>query len=131
MKKMLFVLFSAIAIGSYVLLASANHYGIPTVGQEREETVWSCITKDDAKIFVTSRAEVESYFSSKETAYFAWIKLLREMNRLNRCEMEMTEYVIEEIVETVSGLEVLSREFGEPMLHYIIKTKDGHFVVTY
>jgi len=123
MKKMLFALFSAIAIGSYALLASANHYGVPAVDQEREETVWSCITKDDAKIFVTSRAEVESYF--------AWIKLLRSMNRQNRCEMEMTEYVIEEIVETVSGLEVLSREFGEPMLHYIIKTKDGHFVVTY
>jgi len=125
MKKILAAFFGGLLLGSiwYIITANANHYGVPIVGQERDETVWVCVTKDDAKIFVTSRAEVESYF--------AWLKLLRSMYRQNRCDMDKFEYVIEEIVETVSGLEVLSREFGEPMLHYIIKTKDGHFIVTY
>lgn len=126
MKKILASFFGGLLLGSIligIITANANHYGVPIVDQEREETVWSCITKDDAKIFVTSREEVESYF--------AWIKLLRSMNRQNRCDMDKFEYVIEEIVETVWGLEVLSRGFGEPMIHYIIKTKDGHFVVTY
>jgi len=117
------ILFGGILIGVYTFTATAEHYGIPTVGQERNERVWTCVTKADAKIFVTAQAEAESFFS--------WVDMLRDMNRQNRCQMEPIKYVVDEIVETVSGLEVLSREFGEPVIHYIVKTKDNHFVVTY
>jgi len=123
MKKILMSLFGGILIGLYSMTATAEHYGVPTIGQERNERVWTCVTKADAKIYVTARAKVESYFD--------WIDVLRNIDNQNRCEMEPIKYVVEEIVETVWGPEVLSREFGEPIIHYIIKTKDGHFVVTY
>ena len=91
------ILFGGILIGLYT--ATAEHYGIPTVGQERNERVWTCVTKADAKIFVTARTEVESYFE--------WINMLRSMNGQNRCQMELIEYVVDEIVETVSGFELI------------------------
>lgn len=109
-------------VGLYTMTASAKHNGVPTVGQERIEETWSCITIDDAKLFVTARA--------KALGYFAWIELLREMVNQNLCQMADTTYIVEEIVETVSGLEILNRKFGEPITHYIIKSGD-HFIVTY
>ncbi len=122
MKKMLSMLFSVLFVGLYASTASAEHYGIPTVGQERKEVVWHCTNIDDARIYVTERAEAESYMH--------WIFILREIVEQDSCMMGEIEYVVDEVVETISGLEVKSRAFGEPIPHYIIKS-DGHFLVTY
>ncbi len=123
MKKMLLALFSVLFIGLYVSSASAEHYGIPTAGQERTEIVWVCTNIDDARVYVTERAEAESYLH--------WIFILREIVEQGSCSMDEAKYVVDEVVETVVGLQVINREFGEPITHYIIKIKDGHFIVTY
>ena len=122
MKKMLLALFSVLFIGLYVSSASAEHNGVPTAGQARTEVVWFCDNIDDARTFITARTEVESYDE--------WIALLRGLVGQNRCRMGQVEYEIEEVVETVSGLYVENRTFGEPIPHYIVKS-DNHFVVTY
>ncbi len=122
MKKTLSVLFSILFIGLYVSTASATHYGIPTAGQERTEIVWVCTNIDDARVYVTERTEAESYLH--------WIFILREIVEQGSCTMDKKEYVVDEVVETIVGLQVINREFGEPIIHYIVKS-DDHFVVTY
>lgn len=122
MKKMLLALFSVLFIGLYTSAASAEHNGVPTVGQVRTEMVWFCDNIDDARTFVTAREEVESYDD--------WIVVLRTFVNRGRCKMDEMEYRIDEIVETISGLYIENHAFGEPILHYIIKSND-HFVVTY
>lgn len=122
MKKILSILFSVLLIGLYTSTASADHYGIPTVGQERAEMVWICTKIDDARIYVTAREKVESYYD--------WILVLRELVNMDNCVMGRTTYVVEEIVETILGLQVINRDFGEPILHYIIR-EGAHFIVTY
>lgn len=119
MKKILSMFFSVLLIGLYVSTASASHYGIPTSGQERTEIVWICNNIDDARTFVTAR---ESYYD--------WIFVLQSLVGLGNCDMGSIAYVVEEVVETLSGLKVADRAFGDPILHYIIKS-DDHFVVTY
>ncbi len=121
MKKILSALFG-IAIGFYTFTAFANHMGLPEVNQERREIIWACLTIEDARIFVTAREEVESYED--------WIDILRGMVGPNRCMMGQVEYTVEEVVETISGLAVENRSFGEPITHYILKSA-GHYVVTY
>ncbi|KKN39126.1 hypothetical protein LCGC14_0746460 [marine sediment metagenome] len=122
MKKMLLALFSVLFIGLYVSSASAEHNGIPEVGQAREEIVWHCDNINDARTFVTARDEVESYSE--------WIDVLRELANQRRCNMGRIYYVVDEVVEEILGLQIENRTFGEPIPHYIVKS-DNHFVVTY
>lgn len=123
MKKMLLALFSVLFIGLYVSSASAEHNGVPTVGQVRTEVVWFCDNINDARTYVTAREKVESYDD--------WILVLRALVSLGNCRMDEIEYRIDEIVETISGLYVeKGRTFGEPVTHYIIDS-GGLFFVTY
>lgn len=122
MKKVLFAIFSVLFIGLYIPIVPATHYGVPTVGQERTEIVWVCANIDDARTFVTARAEVEDYYD--------WIDILRALISQGRCKLDKIEYEVEEIVEIVLGLYVENREFGEQIPHYIVKS-NNHFVVTY
>lgn len=122
MKKMLLALFSVLFIGLYTSAASADHNGVPTVGQEREEIVWVCDNINDARTFVTARDEVESYFE--------WIDTLRGLVYQGRCKMGRTYYIIDEVVEEILGLQVENRTFGDPITHYVIRS-GNHFVVTY
>lgn len=126
MKKILSVLFSVLLIGLYTSTASASHYGIPVVGQERVEVTWVCNNIDDARIYVTARearGQVESYDR--------WILVLRALVSLGNCNMYFpATYVVDEVVETISGLEVVDRAFGEPIPYYIIR-EGAHFIVTY
>lgn len=122
MKKILFALFGVLLIGLSTSTAFADHYGIPTVGQIRTEMVWVCKNIDDARVYVTLRVETGHYF--------VWIAMLREIADQGRCIMREVEYVVDEVVEIVSGLQVTNRAFGEPIPHYIIK-HDEHFFVTY
>lgn len=122
MKKILSILFSVLLIGLYTSTASASHNGIPTIGQERAEIVWICTNIDDARMYVTAREKVESYYD--------WILVLRELVNIDNCVMGRTTYVVEEVVETILGLQVINRDFGEPILHYIIR-EGAHFIVTY
>lgn len=122
MKKMLLALFSVLLIGLYTSTAIAEHNGVPIVGQVRTEIVWFCDNIADARTYVIAREEVGSYFE--------WIAVLRVITNQGNCKMDKIEYRIDEIVETISGLYVENRTFGEPITHYIIKSND-HFVVTY
>lgn len=122
MKKILSVLFSVLLIGLYTSTAFASHYGIPIVGQERTEVAWVCNNIDDARTYVTVREQVESYYD--------WIDVLRMLVALGNCNMDTTTYVVDEVVETISGLKVANRAFGEPIPHYIIR-EGAHFIATY
>ncbi len=128
MKKILFALFGVLLIGLSTSTAFADHYGIPAVGQVRTEVVWICKNIDDARAYVTLRADIAA--KAEEGHYFIWIVMLREIVGQGRCIMREVEYVVDEVVEIVSGLEVTNRAFGEPIPHYIIKYNE-HFVVTY
>ena len=109
--------------------ALATHYPPPYPGQERSEKIWVCKTKDAARMWYAT-----GIFQKNGKTPADWRQVMVDLQKEKYCVVLTVQYVVGEVVETVTAPLALETTWGQNIRFYLIKVnvpgKETFFVST-